>query len=636
MSDVPRILVVDDTEANRYTVARHLRKAGYRVTEAADGRRAMEYVAQDIPDVMVLDIRMPGIDGLEVVRRIRADARFAHLPIIHVSASFTDPESQAAGLDGGADGYLTHPVEPLVLLATVRALLRTRRAEREARASETAWRATFEAIGDGVCVVDQQGRIERCNAAFEAIVGATEPRGRALTDLFPALATVSDPPFVALADGRPLLGTELAIQDRRVQVSARPMPEWDSGGARAVCVVTDVTRQRAAENRLQQAQRLEAAGQLAGGIAHEINNMMTVILGLAEFMNRSGQLSSTQQHDMAEIGKAAGRGADMARQLLAFTRRQILHPKLLDLNATLARMGRLVSQLMGADREVSLHLSPDAGLVYADEGQLEQVLLNLSLNARDAMETGGRFTITTARERLDSESAAAHPGIEIRPGDYVRISVADTGSGMDPETLERVFEPFFTTKPVGEGSGLGLATVYGIVKQSNGYIWADSTPGGGTSFRIYLPQASGTLGGPESLDRSGALEHGSETILVVDDEQMVRALARRVLEMYGYSVREAESWEAAMREMSADAEGKIALAVVDVVMPGMNGRELGVRLREARPRLSLLYMSGYTGDELNRRRLLHPSVPFLQKPFHPDELVNRVQELLRIHTLDPK
>ena len=636
MSDVPRILVVDDTEANRYTVARHLRKAGYRVTEAPDGRRALESIAQDIPDVMVLDIRMPDIDGREVVRRVRAESRFAHLPIVHVSASFTDPESQAAGLDGGADGYLTHPVEPLVLLATIRALLRTRTAEREARAAETAWRATFEAIGDGVCVVDQQGRIERCNAAFEAIVGATEPRGRALTDLLPAVTTVSDPPFVALADGRPLLGTEIAIQNRRVQVSVRPMPEWEGGGARAVCVVTDVTRQRAAENRLQQAQRLEAVGQLAGGIAHEINNMMTVILGLAEFMNRSGQLSTAQQHDMAEIGKAAGRGADMARQLLAFTRRQILHPKLLDLNATLARMGRLIHQLMGADREVTLHLSPDAGLVYADEGQLEQVLLNLALNARDAMEAGGHFTLATARERIDGEFAAAHPGIEIRPGDYVRITVADTGSGMDPETAERVFEPFFTTKGVGEGSGLGLATVYGIVKQSNGYIWVDSTPGGGTTFRIYLPQAVGPIGLPESPDRSEVLERGTETILVVDDEPMVRALARRVLEMYGYSVREAEGGESALREMTADTGNRIALAVVDVVMPGMNGQELGKRLRKVRPRLPVIYMSGYTGDELNRRSLLHPSLPFLQKPFHPDELVEQVQERLRIHTQDAK
>jgi PAS domain S-box-containing protein len=574
---------------------------------------------------------MPGIDGLEVVRRIRADPRFAHLPIIHVSASFTDPESQAAGLDGGADGYLTHPVEPLVLQATVRARLRTRTAERAARAAETAWRATFEAIGDGVCVVNQQGCIERCNTAFETIVGATEPRGRALTELLPALTSVSDPPFVTLADGRPLMGTELALQDRRVQVTARPMPEWEGGGARAVCVLTDVTRQRAAENRLQQAQRLEAVGQLAGGIAHEINNMMTVILGLTEFMNRSGQLSSAQHHDMAEIGKAAGRGADMARQLLAFTRRQILQPQLLDLNATLARMGRLVSQLMGADREVTLHLSPDAGLVFADEGQLEQVLLNLALNARDAMGAGGRLTITTARERLDGEFAVAHPGIEIRPGDYVRITMADTGSGMDPETLERIFEPFFTTKPVGEGSGLGLATVYGIVKQSNGYIWAESTPGGGTSFRIYLPQVSGPVGVAEPRGRSGGLERGTETILVVDDEPMVRALARRVLEMYGYSVREAESGESALQEMLADPEGRIALAVVDVVMPGMNGQKLGERLREVRPRLPLVYMSGYTGDELSRRRLLHPTVPCLQKPFHPDELVVRVQEQLRPH-----
>ncbi len=502
MSETPRILVVDDTEANRYAVARHLRKAGYTVWEASDGRRALARIAEEQPDLVVLDIRMPDMDGFEVVRRLRESPRTLHLPVLHVSASFTDPISHAVGLDSGADGYLTHPVEPLVLIATVRSLLRARAAEREARRAEAAWRATFEAIADGVCVVDAAGRIARCNAAFEHVIGATELKGRRLPDLIPALVAIQAPPFVAAGAGHPLVSTELDLDGKRVRVTARPLPEADGTIAHAVCVVTDVTKQRAAEQRLQQAQRLEAAGQLAGGIAHEINNMMTVVLGLAEFMARSGELSDPHQRDVSEIAKAAGRGADMARQLLAFTRRQMLHPKLLELNATLAGMGRLLQQLMGAGREVKLELVPEAGLVYADEGQLEQVLLNLALNARDAMPRGGRLTVSTSATSLGAEFAAQHPDTEIRPGEYARITVADTGTGMDPATLGRVFEPFFTTKPVGQGTGLGLATVYGIVKQSNGYIWGESDQGGGTRFHIYLPRANG-LGGARDGSSAG-------------------------------------------------------------------------------------------------------------------------------------
>jgi two-component system, cell cycle sensor histidine kinase and response regulator CckA len=636
MADPVRILVVDDTEANRYAVARHLRHAGYTVWESADGRSALAQVAERAPDLMIVDVRMPGIDGFEVVRRLRADPRTAHLPVLHVSASFTDPFSQAAGLEGGADGYLTHPVEPVVLLASIRALLRARSAERVAKAAEAAWRATFEAIGDAVCVVDSSGRIQRHNAALESIVGRPELDGLPLAELMPVLAGNRESPFLTAADGQALVGTELIFEGRRLLVSCRAMPDADGRVHQAVVVMTDVTRLRAAEVRLQQAQRLEAAGQLAGGIAHEINNMMTVVLGLAEFMVRSGELSVGHHRDMSEISKAANRAAEMARQLLAFTRRQVLHPKLLDLNATLAAMGRLIRQLMGASREVAFHLSPAAGLVFADQGQLEQVILNLALNSRDAMPRGGQFSVTTSLERLDGDFAAQHPGIEIRQGEYARITVADSGSGMDAETLQRAFEPFYTTKPVGEGTGLGLATVYGIIKQSNGYVWGESLRGRGTKFHIYLPQVPGRLGGAESQQPAVPLQRGTAAILVVDDEPMIRALARRALELYGYEVFEAEDGEAALEVMRSDAGERVNLAVLDVVMPGMDGRELEELLRRQQPRIGVLYISGHTGDELARRLLLDASVPFLQKPFPPDELVERVQEILALRAQSPR
>jgi len=279
---------------------------------------------------------------------------------------------------------------------------------------------------------------------------------------------------------------------------------------------------------------------------------------------------------------------------------------------------------------VTLTLSPDAGCVFADEAQLEQAILNLALNARDAMLTGGHFTITTARARLDATFAARYPSIEVRPGEYAHIVLSDDGEGMSAETLERVFEPFFTTKPVGQGTGLGLATVYGIVKQSNGYVWADSAPGKGTTFHVYLPQAAGATGTGVTLEPTERPTQGSGTILVVDDEPMVRALGRRALEAYGYTVLEAEDGREALRVLGSEEGAGVALVLADLVMPVMGGRELGLRLKESHSGLPILFMSAHTGDELARRRLLTPGIWFLQKPFTPDELVAQVQ--LRLQT----
>jgi PAS domain S-box-containing protein len=624
-----RVLVVDDTEASRYAVSRHLRRAGFEVDEAASGLQALAQLEEVRPDVVVLDVLLPDISGFEVARRIRRDPRFARLPILHLSASFTDPDSLAAGLDSGADGYLTHPVEPVVLLASIRSLLRARAAEAEAIAAGEAWRATFQAIGDAVCVVDARACVTRWNAAFETLVGQERIAGRPLPELISELRAGAEPPYVIGPDGSPPQATEVTLDGRWVRVTAHPMTDSVGLPHHAVCVFTDVTKQRSAELRVQQVQRLEVAGQLAGGIAHEINNMMTVILGLTEFLARDADLPPTHQKDLAGVRKAADRAADMARQLLAFSRRQVLQPRLVDINTAIAGMSRLLRQLLGADREVTLTLSPDAGHVFADEAQLEQAILNLALNARDAMPEGGHFTITTGLARLDARFAARYPGIEVRPGDYAYLALSDDGEGMSAETLERVFEPFFTTKPVGQGTGLGLATVYGIVKQSNGYVWAESARGKGTTFHVYLPQAVAPAGAGGDLEPAPRPTQGSGTILVVDDEPMVRALARRALEAYGYTVLEAEDGRDALRILTAEPGQAVALVLADLVMPVMGGRELGTRLQESHPGVPVLFMSAHTGDELARRRLLSPGIWFLQKPFAPDELVAQVQLRLR-------
>jgi two-component system cell cycle sensor histidine kinase/response regulator CckA len=386
--------------------------------------------------------------------------------------------------------------------------------------------------------------------------------------------------------------------------------------------------------RLLQMSKMEAVGRLAGGVAHDFNNLLTAILGYTNLVLDELGPAHPSRPDVEQIQHAAESAASLTRQLLAFSRRQVLQPEILDLNLVVGNIESLLRRLIGEQIQFVTDLAPTVGHVNADQGQLEQVLMNLAINARDAMAGGGRLTIATRDVTVTPDIAKLHRGLQ--PGDYVLLEVGDTGSGMDAHVLAHLFEPFFTTKKRGQGTGLGLATVYGIIKQSNGYVWGESLRGRGTKFHIYLPQVPGRLGGAESQQPAVPLQRGTAAILVVDDEPMIRALARRALELYGYEVFEAEDGEAALEVMRSDAGERVNLAVLDVVMPGMDGRELEELLRRQQPRIGVLYISGHTGDELARRLLLDASVPFLQKPFPPDELVERVQEILALRAQSPR
>jgi CheY-like chemotaxis protein len=361
-------------------------------------------------------------------------------------------------------------------------------------------------------------------------------------------------------------------------------------------------------------------------MAHEVNNMMTGVIGFSEFLLRSFAEDDARRGEVQEIIRAGTRASDVTRQLLAFTRQQLLHPETLDISGVVSGMEKMLRRSLGEGHELELGLASDAGDILADRGQLEQVLLNLTLNARDAMGSHGRVTIATARATFDEVYAQAHAGIGIPPGEYVLLSVTDTGSGMSPEVQARIFEPFYTTKPVGQGTGLGLSTVYGIVKQSDGFIWCYTEPGLGSTFKIYLPRA-----GARSLPIAPAgppaeLRGGLETILVVEDEDVVRSLACRGLREQGYTVLEARHGREALERL---AEGRaVDLVISDVVMPELGGRELGSHLAALRPELPILYMSGYTGDDVIQRGLLEPGVPFQQKPFTPEGLARKVREML--------
>lgn len=391
-------------------------------------------------------------------------------------------------------------------------------------------------------------------------------------------------------------------------------------------VCTDVTERRVAEERLRQAHRMESVGRLAGGVAHEANNQMSVVLGATHFILNRHDVPEAVKADAELIQKAAERTAAVTAQLLAFSRRQILKLEILSLNALITGWEPVLRRIMGADCGVLLRLRPDLGPVRADPGQLEQVLLNLALNARDAMPRGGRITIETLEFDLTEGYARLRPGIAVRPGRYVVLAVSDTGHGMDKETINHIFEPFFTTKGIGQGTGLGLSTVYGIVKQSDGYIWVYSEPGQGTTFKIYLPLVAGPIAAAARPTAPVRAESG-ERILVVEDDEPVRYVIKRTLEDAGYVVLDAATPRQAL-ELVARASDRISLMLTDVVMPGKNGRELADEARKLIPGLPVLFTSGYTDGEIERRGLLRPGAAFIQKPLTPALLLRAVRELL--------
>lgn len=406
-----------------------------------------------------------------------------------------------------------------------------------------------------------------------------------------------------------------------VEITSRAVT-WRGRAAKLVLAV-DVTERRMLEKQLQQAQKMEAVGHLAGGVAHDFNNLLGVILGYSELLLGNQAVQGAAQNQLLEIKKAGERAANLTRQLLAFSRKQITEPVVLDLNSLIADMSKLLRRLIGEDIELVTALAPNLGRVKADHGQIEQVVMNLAVNARDAMPRGGRLTIETANVDLDAEYARKH--VTVQPGPYVLLAVSDTGVGMDEATLARIFEPFFTTKEAGKGTGLGLATVYGIVKQSGGNIWVYSEPGRGTTFKIYLPRVNLPVASPRALENSAA-PGGHETLLVVEDAEAMRKMSCEFLASRGYTVLEAKNGADALA--LAEKHPHIHMLIADLVMPGMNGRELAQQLCVRNPQVRVLYVSGYTGDAVVRMGILEGAAAFLQKPFTLHALACKVREIL--------
>ncbi|HLN29166.1 MAG TPA: ATP-binding protein [Gemmataceae bacterium] len=546
------------------------------------------------------------------------------------------------------------------------------RSEQALRDQTRVLTSILGSMGDGVVVADEKGKFTHFNPAAERILGL------GLTDSAPekwaahygvylpdneTLCPTNQLPLVRAFRGEAVNQVDHIIRNEKlplgiwVSVTGRPLRDESGANKGGVVVFQDVTARKQAEDALQkahvelerrveertaelcranerrqqleeqyrQAQKLESIGQLAGGVAHDFNNLLTIISGYSDLLLDNPHLDEQTKGLLEEISKAGVRAASLTRQLLAFGRKQVVEFKVLDLNTLVTDTEKMLRRLIDEDVSLTTVLAPALGQVKADLGQMEQVIMNLAVNARDAMPQGGKLTIETANVELDNSYAETHA--EVRPGWYVLLAVSDTGCGMTEEVKARIFEPFFTTKGLGKGTGLGLATVYGIVKQSGGHIWMYSEPDRGTTFKVYLPLVGERISSGKSFPGLRATPTGNETILLVEDEDAVRAITRHVLQSWGYTVLEARRGGEAIL-LCQQHQGKIDLVVSDVVMPEIGGRELVERVTMLHPGIKVLYLSGYTDDAVVRHGILQAEVAFLQKPFRPAALANKVREVL--------
>jgi two-component system cell cycle sensor histidine kinase/response regulator CckA len=508
-----------------------------------------------------------------------------------------------------------------------------RQAEVALRESEERYRTLVEGVRDVIFALSPDGTITSLNPAFETITGWR--REQWVGQPFERLVHPEDLPLALELLGRVVRGELRPVNQFRVRTAKGDYRVAEFSATSQLVegqiigilgIGRDVTERVQLEQQLRQAQKMEAVGRLAGGIAHDFNNILTAITGYADLLLEDLGPADPRRQDAEEVRKAAERAAGLTRQLLAFSRQQVLQPSVMDVNALVGDLQKMLGRLLGEDVDLNTRLDPAAGRVKADAGQLEQVLMNLAVNARDAMPQGGKLTLETANADLDERFAAEH--YPAQPGPYVMIAVTDTGTGMSEETQAHMFEPFFTTKEKGKGTGLGLATVYGIVKQSGGFIWVYSELGHGSTFKIYLPRVEEpSRRSGESARAAARAPRGTETVLVAEDEPPVRAIARQVLERHGYTVLEAPSAESAL-DIVTRYSGTIHLLLTDVIMPGMNGRELATRLADLRPDARVIFMSGYADEAVTRHGVLESGSTYLQKPFTPDAIARKVREVL--------
>jgi PAS domain S-box-containing protein len=704
-----RILVVEDCPTQAHQLQGILASEQLEVEMTADAESGLALFETSDFDLVIADIGLPGMSGIELCEHIKHHERKKDVPVVLLT-SLSDPMNIIRGLECGADNFIRKPCEARHLLARVHTFLDKRanrrngnlrggvqvdfqgrsltinsdkeqildvliatfedivRTNQELQASKVELASAKRKVDEYARKLESRVRAteEKRNRAEQALV-ESERRYRALVEFSPDAVFISRANKIVFANkpclkllgaltaeqvlGKSILdfihadyhalvreririlesGKPVPLSEERiirldgslvdVEISASPFLE---DGAHAVQIVCrDISDRKSLEAQFHQAQKMEAVGQLAGGVAHDFNNLLTVILGISGFLE--AQLPDPMRGAILEIRKAGERAAHLTRQLLAFSRKAVVEPKVLDLNALVADIEKMLKRLIGEDITLTATFDPALGRIKADPGQIEQVIVNLAVNARDAMPRGGKLTIKTCNVELGDDYTMLHP--QVKPGRYVMLAVRDTGSGMSEETKAHIFEPFFTTKGPGKGTGLGLATVYGIVTQGGGHLQVDTELGQGTSFNVYFPLVDSCRSASDSGYATKLIPHGKETILLVEDEAGVRAVTRLTLQALGYTVLEAVTGEEAIRICETYRE-PIDLLITDVVMPAMGGQQVAERVAACKQGIKVLFVSGYTDDAVVRHGVLESEVAFLQKPFTQASLGRKVREVL--------
>jgi two-component system cell cycle sensor histidine kinase/response regulator CckA len=626
-----RILVVED-ETSIAQSARGMLEDGldsplqFVYAESLEVARPM--IASESFDALVFDTAV--LDSTGAFGLTEIHSQFDSLPIV---ALIPQEELGKQTLDAGATEYLVKTtLSRELLLRTIRYSIEHRRAEHAVRKCEQRLAEFFESAKDILFTLDLEGNITSLNKSAEEVMGW--PRREALQKsiksfVVPEDLNVCNQMMQRIVNEEPLQHFEigmLRMDGRKVllEASARLIyAEGKKAGIRGIA--RDVTERRHLENTVRHSQKLEAIGRLSGGLAHDFNNLLCVISGHTEILSERLGATDIANKSVTQIKKAADSAAALTRQLLAFSRKQVFHPRTLDLNSIVLDTEKLLGRLIGEHIEFFTKLDPTLSHVRVDPVQLEQVLVNLVLNARDAMPHGGRLAIETSNADLEENHQSKYSMIPA--GKYVLLAVTDTGCGMNEETQSRIFEPFYTTKELGKGTRLGLATVYGIVKQSGGFIWVYSEPGHGTTFKVYLPRVDNPLTAFRPAKRPMAIRKGMETVLLVEDAEPLRALIKEFLKETGYMVLEAENGNEAIRIASAFG-GPIHLLLTDVIMPNMGGKQLAEQLTSLRPSTKVLFMSGYPNDSIVQSGILANGVVFLEKPFTRETLLQRMRQVL--------
>ncbi len=644
-----KLLIVDDHTENLILLERMLGDLDIEFIRARSGKEALIKIRKHDFTLAIIDIVMPEMNGFETIEMLRLDEKTKFLPVILVTSFSYDKIQLMKGFETGVFDFIIKPIFPELLKAKVKVFLDIAKQRiylekysYKLQQTHDLYRRAIE-NSDGIPYRFNYNTevFEFFGNGYQNLFGIDEPfftlknLRKIRTELICITPTdIPDPEKYkqAFLNGEikhyraDFCITNYNKEEKWINDSSVPvLDEVQKNVIGAIGIMQNITDRKKIEKQLRQAQKMEAVGRLAGGVAHDFNNMLTVIRGYSELLLSRFKKNDPIHQKITQINSSAARTEKLTRQLLTFSREEIIKPKVVNINTIINNLKNMLKRLIGEDIKLKTNLSTTIGNIKADPGQVDQIIMNLVINARDAMPNGGMIEINTKNNNIDEDFVNEHQDTQV--GEYIQMSIKDTGTGISKEIQSKIFEPFFTTKDADKGTGLGLSTVYGILKQSNAYIWIDSKPEIGTTFFVLFPHIKEKVEKSKKIENKKSDIKGAETILLVEDEFDVRSLVRESLQFYGYNILESDNGIQAL-ELSKENKGKIDLVLTDLVMPEMSGQELGRKLRELIPDIKILYMSGYSDKTATKNEILDENSGFIEKPFSPIDIAQKIRDVL--------